>query len=1113
LLSVYRSNRAELLAQLLAARLRLSPPHPFEQVQVVVNTWPTSRWLGEQLAIHLDGIAANLRFPFPDSWLRHLVDGLLEPATGAVPDPRQEEGDAWRANRLVWPVLELMPSIAAQPEGLPLRTWLAGRDLDRRLDRACWQLGRSIADAFDDYGLYRPDLLRAWEAGGAIDEWGHPLPESQRWQPLLYGALRRRLGSEPFGLRVLRAIERLRQGPLPEGAEEGPLRLFGVSRLAPVQVELLQALSARMPVEIYLLTPCSDLWQRCADRRRQLSDALALRQPLDADWLRTAPGLEARFGRMGAEFQQLLEGTGEAQLGASQDTDLFFAPATVERHHRPRKPASLLAQLQEKLADSEQQHRLELGQGDHSLEFHACPGRLRQVQIVRDRVLQLMATDPTIEPRDILVMTPRVDDFAPLVASVFGDADATGVELPWRLTDRSQQSQAGIGRTLLGLLQLGGERFTASGLETLLECPPLQERFGLDPRETGRLTVVLQQCGFRWGLDGPERGGDPTHSLSWAIDRLLLGLVLPDTPGLAPGDTAPFASGSSLELNGRWLHLLTRLRCWLEELRQGCSCQDWGRRLRALLDDLFGDGGEAAWELPPLLAAIEDWLQAAGDCTLLLEASVVAAVLEERLAIDSGRFGHRSGALTISALEPMRAIPHRVIVLMGLDAGVFPRQRQRPAYHLMERQQRLGDPHPADQDRYVLIEALLSARDHLLICWTCRDERSGMELPPASPVRQWQQWLEAELGAVAARLVLSHAASPLERSNFLPTDERPPPSCDRRLLATRLLLDGSDPPLEARALLHGAMPAALFLQDDDDGDPFERLRGWLLAPQRQWLRQLGLRAGEWEETIDDLEALELGERERAALLRQVQAEDASSTGGPASGPACGPASAGDWLDRLRGQGRLPPGAAGELESRALQERWSSLQQALEGLGPPRQQPLAWERWQASPLWRGDAVVVVQTGKLRTPQRMDLWLQLLLAAAAGDSGAGPPRQGVLIARDRNRFTAAFHLEAPEADGARRELERLEALRQEWRGPCWPVPPLTGWAWLEAERKKAGSGQEKATEAWEGAFNRSGERGTAEMAICFGAELPATDLLDGRFAVLAASLYGPVLEASR
>lgn len=156
----------------------------------------------------------------------------------------------------------------------------------------------------------------------------------------------------------------------------------------------------------------------------------------------------------------------------------------------------------------------------------------------------------------------------------------------------------------------------------------------------------------------------------------------------------------------------------------------WVERLRRLIDDLFGDGGEAAGELPALMAAIDAWHTAAGHCPLGLEAPVAAAVLRELLGADSGRFGHRSGALTISALEPMRAIPYRVIVLMGLEAGLFPRPGDRPAFHLMEGQRQLGDPHPADQDRYVLMEALLSARDHLLLSWSCRDDRTGAALPP-----------------------------------------------------------------------------------------------------------------------------------------------------------------------------------------------------------------------------------------------------------------------------------------------------------------------------------------------------------------------------------------------
>ena len=188
---------------------------------------------------------------------------------------------------------------------------------------------------------------------------------------------------------------------------------------------------------------------------------------------------------------------------------------------------------------------------------------------------------------------------------------------------------------------------------------------------------------------------------------------------------SPLVGAASLDLNGRWLHLLDRLRHWLAELGRAATPTTWTERLRALLADLFDAGSDAAAELPGLFAALDRWQELAGTSPLRLEAPVVAAVLQEALGAESGRFGHRSGALTISALEPMRAIPHRVVVLMGLDAGVFPRAGARPGFHLMEQRRRLGDPSPADQDRYVLLEALLSARSHLLITWSCREEQIG----------------------------------------------------------------------------------------------------------------------------------------------------------------------------------------------------------------------------------------------------------------------------------------------------------------------------------------------------------------------------------------------------
>ena len=342
MLTLYRSNRAEFLAQLLAQQLIDQQPGPLETLEVMVNTWPTSRWLGEQLAV-ANGISSLVRFPFPGSRFRELVRQVL--------DLPPKEADPWRANQLVWPVLELLPELLEQPAALPLKRWLDGReggDQSQALSRDRWQLARMIADAFDDYALYRADQLAQWSAS--------PSSAETDWQPLLWRRLADQLNRPPFGLQVRDAIDRLRRGVVSADSLPERLRLFGISALAPVQVDLIQALSGVLDVEVYLLTPCPDLWQRCGSRRELLQEAWL--EPPDGRWLEAAPRLEASFGRMGAEFQQLLEGSGDVQLGERREGDLFASPVQMAALS-PSSP-SLLEQLQEQLVDPDQSGGLHL---------------------------------------------------------------------------------------------------------------------------------------------------------------------------------------------------------------------------------------------------------------------------------------------------------------------------------------------------------------------------------------------------------------------------------------------------------------------------------------------------------------------------------------------------------------------------------------------------------------------------------------------------------------------------------------------------------------------------------------------------------------------------------
>ena len=1066
MLTLYRSNRAEFLATLLARQLLEERPDPFETVEVLVNTWPTSRWLGEQLAT-ANGISSLVRFPFPGSRLRQLVRRVLD-----LPD---HEEDPWRATSLVWTVLELMPALLEQPVAQPLRAWLQRRDGEASgLSRDRWQLARAIADAFDDYALYRPATLHSWMRGSRAST-------ETDWQPWLARQLDASLHRQPFGLQVQTAVERLRSGAVDPDVLPKVIRLFGISALAPVQVDLIQALSGTTEVQVYLLTPCRDLWQRCGSRREQLGETWI--DPPDGGWLQQAPRLEATLGRMGAEFQQLLEGSGDSQLGERREGDLFADPVRIAEGEG--RPATLLEQLQQQLVEPGCCESLEREHDDRSLLFQAAPGPLREVQLVRDQVLQWLAADPELEPRDVLVMTPQIDRYAPLLSSVFNDRDAIGVDLPWRLTDRSQQSTPGLTMAMLELLDLAAGRLTATGLERLLANPALQAQQGFSGEDAAALTRTLQRTGFRWGLDAQERGGDETHSLIWSLDRWLLGLALPQRDGLAPGGTAPFHQDLDPQRLVRWWTVLDRLVRWLQQLRRPRASAAWVELLQALLEDLFADGGDWSWERQSWSAALADWQQRAAACPLELEVAVAAEVLAEALSVDSGRFGHRSGALTVSALEPMRAIPHKVIVLMGLDDGVFPRIDQRPGFHLLEQRRWLGDPRGGDQDRYVLLEALMSARRHLLISWCGRNEHTGEPRPAAAPVEQWLQDLSRQLGTEAsAGLCIEPDPNPLDRSNFQVAVHGQPLSCDRRQLEARRWLDRhqSDGALGGLALPLSWSP----LEPDDTVDPLshEELLQWLVDPQSAWLRQLGLHPGERVEPVEDLEALALTGLLQAQLLNQ----DLDGHLLAAEPPA--------WRDMLAGQGVLPPGAGAELEQGVLNHRLQALQQQLNGLGGCRRE--------GTLLFAGDIQVVVQPGRVSPRGLMRGWLQhLQLCADAADFGGS-----AVIARADRGDEAKTHVRwmRLEPSDAEAQLQSLQRLAQQGQHQCWPVPPKSGWLLMSRDHSKAGSGGAAFRDSW------IRERQDPQQRLCFGADIEADLLLQSQgFEQACALLYGPMLQA--
>lgn len=1098
MLTIYRSNKAEWLARVLAEQLRINPPDVCESIDIVVNSWPASRWLSEQIAI-VNNINALIRFPFPGPYLRELVNKILNVQ-------KKDNFDPWRTNELIWPILESLPELLKTEESKPLQNWIKEQPLIKEtITRREWELAKNIATTLDDYSLYRPEIaFEWWEAENNIKGILESLPSKIHWQPILIQLLKNKLCTDPFGVQVNKTIDILRKKDIAEITPK-QLYIFGVSSLAPIQINLIQSLSKVIDIKIYLLTPCQDLWHRSQERR--ISSTKTSKTLNDEKWLIESPRLEATLGRMGSEFQQLLEGSGEYQLGEWKEEDLFAMPSTMATNSG-RNP-TLLEQLQENLVTQEKQCPLKRLKTDDSIIFLESPGHRRQVQLVRDQIIQWLAKDKTLQPKDILIITPQIESFIPLIASSFNDTASTSVELPWIVTDTSQECNPGLIQYILKMLEISGLRLTASNLDTLLSNPAIQSQQHLSQDDIDNISKNLQETGFRWGLNGEDRGGDETYSLIWCLNRWILGIVSPSEEGFIVNGLAPFNKDIQISEIRRWWELLSQIYNYFNVLRTPKTCIEWIEVIKNLVDDLFGDGGEWAWERKNLMSTLEDWKAITGAFKKKIDSNMVRDIIHEALKKDNGKFGHRTGKITISALEHMRAIPHRVIVLLGLDEKVFPRYKERPSFNLLAKKRMLGDPTHSDQDKYALLEAIMSTRDNLMITWNSRDEKTGEFLEASSPIQQFSGFLRNELGEDDFKgLIKSAPASPIDKQNFITNDQAQAISCDlRSLLASKALQKRSNKKPLGLALPLGWKK--LDINESQEID-FDITLSWIVNPQLTWLKHNGLNPKEWIIQIKDEDPVELNELDRYKLIterfNQLERYDDLSAKGINLKEEY-------WHDKHAGQGILPPKSAGIIEAQILTRRWLSLSNVIDSLGTLQEKKIKIKHQEIKILCAGENIIRICLGRLQSRDIMKGWLIHLKACSTGKV----PQKTCIISRssatkDKDKFDISLLFEPVQKEKAEQILKKINLLTTRGLTECWPVPPESGWAMAKAIKKDSQKYETAFQAKWVGGFSQKGERDKDEMQLCFGRNCKVSTFLDNEeFKETFKELYSPILES--
>jgi exodeoxyribonuclease V gamma subunit len=1047
MLHLHCSNRLEVLADGLADLMQAAPLAPLEDECIVVPSSPLGRWLGFTVARRL-GVAASLRVEFAAAFVWRLIRAVV---------PGVPEASPLEPETLQWRIASLLDAMRGTPAFAPVASYLdAGGDVQRH------ELAAATAAAFDRYLVYRPDWIEAWSAGRTVG-----LGADEAWQAALWRGIAAALPAAMQAHPRTRFFEALRAGA--PGVERLPARvhLFAVAALPPLYLDTFARLAEGpgFDVHFHMLNPCREYWGAIS-KRRAAAEAIAT----------GAPGAEHM--EVGNELLAALGWHARATLDALYGLD----PGDPAAFADPGR-GTVLARLQSDILDLEERPA-GAAPGDDSLAVHVCHGPTREVEVLHDRLLDAFERDPTLRPEDVLVLVPQIDAYAPAIEAVFATAPAAR-RLAFSIADRGLAASV-VARAFRQLLALPGSRFEAETLVALLETAAVGRRFGIVLDELPLVRQWLRDAGVRWGRDERHRaalGLPATRANTWraGLDRLLLGYALPgdDThlfAGVLPYDAV---EGGAAALAGCLATFAEAVFELADDLARPRPMAAWQTRLERLLRDFFEPDADEADDVALLRAAIAGVARSAERAGAREPVPLAIVVRELVAAAEAGVRSHAflGGGITFAALLPGRAVPARIVALLGLNDGEYPRQHRPPGFDLVARHPRAGDRIRRDEDRHAFLEALLAARERLWLAYTGRSVRDNDPRPPSPLVAEVLEAVGRASGEAAARAcVVEHPLQPFSRRYFDGSEARLFSYAEA--YATPSRRDAVPAPFLSGPLPAAGQPAKLTA---------ETLCDALRNPARRLLRdRLGIRLEAGEGALEDTEPFELDGLAEAAVRRRTFA----------------------WLREgrdpeaaralARASGELPHGAAGDARFARVVAEIAPLAARAAEAGDVARTVIEADCGARRLVASVGAAETFVPGRVRARHRIDAWVRHLALQCVRRQASALHGIDVSV-----RFVPV--------EGADALLAALVALEARMADELVPFFPEAALAYAVA-RASGGDADARAARAWfpDPSGEHPGERDRDPyFALAFG---NVADPLDDAFRAVAAAVCGPLVAAA-
>ena len=872
---LHSSNKTENLVAHLTAVIENAPlASPFAKEVFLIQSQGMERWLSQQLASQFK-VWGNYEFLFPGKFFSSLAQSI---------DSRLSDA-AFERNLMLWRIEALLRRLDGEVFA-PLTQYLSGENI--ALKR--YQLAQQLSQIFDQYQMMRPDMLEAWQKGQLLYQ-----TTTEKWQQALWMQITAQTGSKHRGSLWLDVIAKL------NAAEEGAfstqlperISVFGLNTMPPLFLSYLQGLSKHCQLHLFLLNPAQDFWADLAGKRQRADDESFTGHPL-----------LSTFGQQGREFQEML----------LEQAQFDFEPESFE----PSEALNNLQRLQNDIlnnrldAAAETQY-IKPWQQDNSISVHACHSRMREVEVLKNQLLQALENAPTLELRDIVIMAPDIQVYEPFISAVFDDIQHAIADRSLRLSNHALDA-------FIRFLDLSQSRFGWQAVLDLLEQPVVHPGFGLSETDLELIKHWVRDTRVRWGRSAQhkqELGLPELSENTWqaTLDRLLMGYAVGSDQDFVAA-VLPYRDieGSSAQALGGLCDFMQLLFKASKELKQAKPLKSWSAQLYYYADQLLAAAEPVErQQLNDLLAELSAELAAVHNDDV--ELRVIICWLKGMVAEHKSANGFLRGQLTFCSMLPMRSIPFKVIALLGMNDGEFPKIDRHPTFDLLGKNFRKGDRSHRSDDRYQFLEILLSARQQLIVTYIGQSISHNDPIPPSVVISELLEVLPCGLD-----LITRHPLQPFSRRYFDGTENLF--SFSEADCETARALSGRNNQSPASTCLwwQGAIPENKVEAEVID---LSELFSFFRHPQRHFMqRQMDLRFNGMRIDAEEREPFSIAKLEGYAIYHEWIRD--ALNGKPVS------------VRKLQAQGRWLAGVPGELEFGRQQRVINEFVERIKGknLGAP-----------------------------------------------------------------------------------------------------------------------------------------------------------------------------------